>query len=57
MAVATQPSMVAQLQNFGELTNSQKIGLIIAVAAVVALFFGGYLWYQSPTYQVLYTNL
>ncbi len=57
MAVATQPSMVAQLQNFGELDNSQKIGLIIALAAIVALFFGGYLWYQTPTYQVLYTNL
>lgn len=57
MAVATQPSMVAQLQNFGQLNNSQKIGLIIAVAAIVALFFGGYLWYQTPTYQVLYTNL
>jgi len=57
MAVATQPSMVAQLQNFGQLTNSQKIGLIIAVAAIVALFSGGYLWYQTPTYQILYTNL
>jgi len=57
MAVATQPSMVAQLQNFGQLNNSQKIGLIIAVAAIVALFFGGYLWYQTPTYQILYTNL
>ena len=57
MAVATQPSMVAQLQNFGQLTNSQKIGLIIAVAAIVALFSGGFLWYQTPTYQILYTNL
>lgn len=57
MAVATQPSMVAQLQNFGQLTNSQKIGLIIAGAAIVALFSGGYLWYQTPTYQILYTNL
>ena len=57
MAVATQPSMVAQLQNFGQLTNSQKIGLIVAVAAIVALFSGGYLWYQTPTYQILYTNL
>ncbi len=57
MAVATQPSMVAQLQNFGQLTNGQKIGLIIAVAAIVALFSGGYLWYQTPTYQILYTNL
>ncbi len=57
MAVATQPSVVAQLQNFGQLTNSQKIGFIIAAAAIIALFFGGYLWYQTPSYQILYTNL
>lgn len=57
MAVATQPSLVAQLQNFGQLSNSQKIGSIIAVAAIVALFFGAYLWYQTPSYQVLYINL
>lgn len=57
MAVATQPSLVAQLQNFGQLTNGQKIGLIIAGAAIIALFSGAFLWYQTPTYQVLYTSL
>lgn len=57
MAVATQPSLAAQIQNFGQLNNSQKIGLIVAAAAIVALFFGAYLWYQTPSYQVLYANL
>ena len=57
MAVATQPSLVAQLQNFGQLSNGQKIGLIIAGAAIIALFSGAFLWYQTPSYQVLYTNL
>ncbi len=57
MAVATQPSLVAQLQNFGQLSNGQKIGLIIAGAAVIALISGAFLWYQTPSYQVLYTNL
>ena len=57
MAVATQPSLVAQLQNFGQLSNGQKIGLIIAGAALIALFSGAFLWYQTPSYQVLYTNL
>lgn len=57
MAVATQPSLAAQLQNFGQLSNGQKIGLIIAAAALVALFSGAFLWYQAPTYQALYTNL
>lgn len=57
MAVATQPSLAAQIQNFGQLNNSQKIGLIVAAAAIVALFFGSYLWYQTPSYQVLYASL
>ena len=57
MAVATQPSLVAQLQNFGQLSNGQKIGLIIAGAAIIALFSGAFLWYQTPSYQVLYTSL
>lgn len=57
MAVATQPSLVAQLQNFGQLSNGQKIGLLIAAAALVALFSGAFLWYQTPSYQALYTNL
>jgi len=37
MAVATQPSLAAQLQNFGQLSNGQKIGLIIAAGAIIAL--------------------
>jgi len=57
MAVATQPSLVAQLQNFGQLSNGQKIGLIIAAAAIIALFSGAFLWYQTPSYQILYTSL
>jgi flagellar M-ring protein FliF len=57
MAVATQPSLAAQLQNFGQLSNGQKIGLIVAAAAIVALFSGAFLWYQAPSYQALYTNL
>ena len=57
MAVATQPSLAAQLQNFGLLSNGQKIGFIIAAAAIIALFSGAFLWYQTPSYQVLYTSL
>lgn len=57
MAVATQPSLAAQLQNFGQLSNGQKIGLIIAAGAIIALISGAFLWYQTPSYQVLYTSL
>lgn len=57
MALATQPSLLAQIQGFTQLSNSQKLGLIIGVAAVIALIVGGVLWYKTPTYQVLFSNL
>jgi flagellar M-ring protein FliF len=57
MAVTPQQSLLAQLQGFSELSNSQKLALIIGVAAVIALVVGGWLWYKTPTYQVLFSNL
>jgi len=57
MALATQPSLLTQIQGFGQLSNSQKLGLIIGIAAVIALVMGGVLWYRTPTYQVLFSNL
>jgi flagellar M-ring protein FliF len=57
MAVAGESSLFAQLQGFNRLSNGQKLGLIIGVAAVIALIVGGILWYRTPTYQVLFSNL
>jgi flagellar M-ring protein FliF len=57
MALATQPSLLTQIQGFAQLSNSQKLGLIIGIAAVIALVVGGVLWYKTPTYQVLFSNL
>jgi flagellar M-ring protein FliF len=37
--------------------NQQKLGLIVAVAATVALLAGLFLWGQTPDYRVLYANL
>lgn len=37
--------------------GQQKLGLIVAVAATVALLSGLWLWGQSPDYRVLYANL
>ena len=57
MALAPQPSLFTQIQGFAQLSNSQKLGLIIGVAAVIALVMGGWLWFKTPTYQVLFSNL
>ena len=37
--------------------SQQKLGLIVAVAATVALLSGLWLWGQAPDYRVLYANL
>ncbi len=57
MALATQPSLLAQLSAFNQLSSGQKLGLIIGIAAIIALVVGGVLWYRTPTYQVLFSNL
>lgn len=35
----------------------QKFGLMVAIAAIVALLAGGWMWGQTPDYRVLYANL
>ncbi|MEJ5211122.1 MAG: flagellar basal-body MS-ring/collar protein FliF [Burkholderiales bacterium] len=57
MAVAAQSSLLSQLSAFNQLSNSQKLGLIIGIAAIIALVVAGVLWYRTPTYQVLFSNL
>ncbi|BCK86728.1 flagellar M-ring protein [Sideroxyarcus emersonii] len=37
--------------------NQQKLGLIVAVAATVALLAGLFMWGQTPDYRVLYANM
>ena len=37
--------------------NPQKLGLMLAIAAIVALVAGAWMWSQSPDYRVLYTNV
>lgn len=44
-------------QALARLTSSQKIGLMVAVAAIVALVIGGTMWGQAPEYRVLYSNV
>lgn len=35
----------------------QQFGMLLALAAVIALLVGGWIWSQTPDYRVLYSNL
>lgn len=45
------------LQSLGRLGGQQKIGLIFAIGAVVALLAGMWMWGSTPDYRVLFSNL
>ncbi|MDE2212728.1 MAG: flagellar M-ring protein FliF [Betaproteobacteria bacterium] len=55
MAENTPPSALAQTLN--QLSGQQKMGLILALAALIAVSFGLWLWGTTPDYRVLYSNL
>lgn len=58
MAVAAQDTALGRLRGgFGHLSNQQKLGLMFALAAVIALLSGSWMWSQTPDYRVLYSNL
>lgn len=57
MAVAPRPSLFTQIQRFGSLGNQQKLGLIVGLAAAIALIVGGWIWAQTPNYRVLFANV
>ncbi len=44
-------------ETLGKLTGQQKLGLILGLAALVALVVGLWLWGTTPDYRVLYSNL
>lgn len=45
------------MQTLGRLGGQQKIGLIFAIGAVIALVAGMWMWGTTPDYRVLYSNL
>ena len=45
-------------QNFlSRMSSQQKMGLMLAVSAIVALVAGGWMWNQAPDYKVLFSNV
>ncbi len=54
---AAPPATASKLEYFSALSNQKKLGLIISVAAVIALLAGALMWSQTPEYRALYNNL
>ncbi len=57
MAADAQSSLMSQLQLLNRLPMQKKFGLMVAVAAIIAILVGGWIWETTPDYQVLYSNL
>jgi len=57
MAIAGAQVPAPRIQVLGMIPLQQKFGLMVALAAVVALLAGGWMWGQTPDYRVLYSNL
>lgn len=57
MAEAAQQSLTTLLQGFNDLPPGRKVSLMVALAAIIAVIVGSWLWLQTPDYRVLYGNL
>lgn len=57
MAEAPTPSLTALLRGFNNLPAGRKVGLMVALAAVIAIVVGSWIWAQTPDYRILYANL
>ena len=55
--MANAQALAPRLPDITQLPIQQKFGLMLAAAAVIALFVGAWLWSRTPDYRVLYTNL
>jgi len=57
MAQGPAQSFSSLVRGFSQLSNAQKVGLLVGVAAAVALCVVALLWARTPEYRVLYSNL
>ena len=53
----SQPIPASRFEQFNQLSNQKKLGLILSAAAIVALLAGAFMWSQTPEYRVLYNNV
>ncbi|MBA4141904.1 MAG: flagellar M-ring protein FliF [Nitrosospira sp.] len=46
------------IQSFiAHMSSQQKMGLMLATSAIIALLAGGWMWTQAPDYRVLFSNI
>ncbi|MCX7628576.1 MAG: flagellar basal-body MS-ring/collar protein FliF [Methylophilaceae bacterium] len=57
MAEATGQSLTALIHGFNNLPAGRKVSLMVALAAIVAVIVGSWIWIQTPDYRILYSNL
>lgn len=57
MAEAPGQSLTALVRGFNDLPAGRKIGLMVALALVIAVIAGSWIWAQTPDYRILYSNL
>jgi flagellar M-ring protein FliF len=57
MAQAPGQGIGALARGFGSLGNTQKLGLLAALAAAIALVVVAFMWARTAEYRVLYSNL
>ncbi len=56
MALA-QTGVLSRVESLAHLPGQQKFGIVLAIAAIIALLAGAWMWEQSPDYKVLFSNL
>ncbi len=57
MALVKTDNMLAQLRGFSNLPAVRQVGLMVMLAATIALAVAVVLWSQAPNYSILYGNL
>ncbi|NTV94205.1 MAG: flagellar basal body M-ring protein FliF, partial [Thiobacillus sp.] len=57
MATPQQQFPSNPLQRFNALPSSRKMGVVVALAATIALIVGAVLWSRTPDYRVLFSGL
>lgn len=57
VAVSSPMSLSSPQTFLGRMSSQQKMGFMVAVSAIIALFAGGWMWSQAPDYKVLFSNV
>lgn len=57
VAVSSPMSLSGPQIFLSRMSSQQKMGLMLAVSAIIALFAGGWMWSQTPDYKVLFSNV